>query len=59
MERRYRIESHGNGLFFTLTRLADGNSTFIQGADAAVFGEALDATNSTFTDDDLCDEYFY
>ena len=56
--RKYRIESTGNGAFYTLTRLSDGETRFIQDESAAIFGEALDATNSMFTDDDLADEYF-
>lgn len=54
---KYRIEPSGNGLFWTVTRLADGATLFLQGDDAAQFGRWLESTWGGFTDDDVCDKY--
>lgn len=43
-EPRYKIDSTGNGATFTITRLADGKSVFLQGDDAKTFGDALIGT---------------
>lgn len=53
---RYRIESTGNGAFWTITRLADGATLFLQGDDALAFGKRLESTTESFSDDDVCDE---
>lgn len=55
--RRYRIDSSGNGLYLTITRLADFASVTLCGDDAVAFGKRLDATTDAYTDDDLCAEY--
>jgi hypothetical protein len=49
---RYKFETQGNGLFATLTRLADGKSVFFQGEDAA---EAIDEADNIGT---VCREYW-
>lgn len=54
---KYRIESSGNGLFWTGPRLADGASIFLQDDDALAFGRLLESTHAGYTDDDVCDEY--
>lgn len=55
--RRYRIDTTGNGLYATITRLSDWSSVTLCGDDAAAFCQRLDATTDAFTDDDLCAEY--
>lgn len=56
--RRYAIHSGGNGAFFTLVRLSDGATRFLQDGDAVELGKALETTNAKFTDDDVADLYF-
>ena len=54
---RYKIESLCNGAFWTITRLSDGKSAFLQGDIARCFERELDATYASCTDDDICDAY--
>ena len=54
---RYRIESNGSGLTYTITRLADGATLFLQGDAALEFERMTNSTNARYTDDDVCDEY--
>lgn len=54
---RYTIKSSGNGAFWSVVRLADDASLFLQGDDAVIFGEKLDSTHDRYTDDDVCAEY--
>lgn len=55
---RYKIESTGNGLYYTITRLADGKTLFLQGDDANAFGDLIEgmAVGSP-NEDNVCDEY--
>lgn len=55
--RRYRIESAGNGLFYTVTRLSDAKTLFFQGDDAVSFDWKLENTHAGYTKDQVCDEY--
>ena len=55
--RRYRIDSSGNGAFWTIHRLADGAAVTLQGDDAVEFGKRLESTTESFADDDVCALY--
>jgi hypothetical protein len=54
---RYKIESTGSGAFWTITRLADGATLFLQGDDAANFAREIDSLPDWMTSDDQCDAY--
>ena len=54
---RYYIKSQYNGAFFTIERLSDGASVFMQGDDADEFRWQLECTSDRFTIDDLCAQY--
>jgi len=53
---KYKIECTGP-CGYTITRLADNTTIFLQGDDAITFSKNLDATTATFTDDDVCATY--
>jgi len=46
--REFKIESTGNGTFYTLTHKPTGKSTFFQGDDAAEFRAMLDSAERAF-----------
>lgn len=46
-----------SGTAYTITRIADGATLFLQGDDALSFGRQLEATHEGYTDDDVCAEY--
>ena len=54
---KYKIESSGNGACWTITRLSDNASLFLQGEDALIFGKELESTHDLYTDDDVCSIY--
>ena len=54
---RYQIDSTGNGAFWTIKRLSDGATLFLQGDDAVLFDKLLECTTDAYCDDALCDEY--
>ena len=54
---RYKIRSTGNGSSWTITRLDDGATLFLQGDDAVEFARQLDDTTDGFDDAALCDQY--
>jgi hypothetical protein len=56
--QEFMIDSFGNGLFFELTRLADGESVFLQGDAADRLRAELERTHAGYTDDDAVSEYF-
>lgn len=53
----YKTESTGNGAFWTVTRLADGATLFLQGDEASAFALKIGNTHDACTDDDVCAEY--
>ena len=62
-QRRYEIKSQASRAFYTITRLSDGASVFLQGDDAGYFRDDLLMIDrgfgtSAYLEDDLCDEYF-
>jgi hypothetical protein len=60
---QYKIESTGNGAFFTITCTENhihenGDTVFLQGDDANQFSAELDATNDFWDFDAVCEKYF-
>lgn len=54
---RFKLESWGGGVFYTLTNLATGYSIHLQGDDAARFEEERERVEENFqrkTDDEVC-----
>lgn len=47
------LESFGNGLAYTLTRMTDGSAVFLQGDDALHLTQALEQTTEVVTDQDV------
>ncbi len=54
---KYKIESHGNGTSWLITRTADKATLFLQADDALTFGKQLESTCASYSEDDLCEEY--
>ncbi|MFM9962527.1 MAG: hypothetical protein ACKV2Q_15045 [Planctomycetaceae bacterium] len=55
--RGYECAAYGYDLIWEITRIADGATLLLQGADAETFGRQLEATHAAWTDDDVCAEY--
>ena len=55
---RYKIETTHNGAFYTITRLADGASIFLQGDDAVLFGDRIEGLPAGSEEEDrVCEDY--
>ena len=52
----FQVESWGHGLFYEVTRLADGATVFLQGEDATRLRNELERTNTL--DEDAVEKYF-
>ena len=53
----YEIESTGNGATWTIKRLDDGATLFLQGDDAITFANKINDCSDDYTDEDVCAEY--
>ena len=57
MENEYEIESQWNGAFYTIVRISDMASVFLQGDDALQFESDLDSCQTDKQIDLLCSQY--
>lgn len=57
LDRRYHINSTGNGALVCIERLSDGASLFLQGDDAARFVAETEHTGGACSEDDVCEQY--
>jgi hypothetical protein len=54
---KYEIESQVNGTCWLITRRADNARLFLQGDDALTFGQQLESTSESYSEDDVCEQY--